>query len=204
MKKALFALLFATGTLLAQTPPPNRPLPVNESGATMQTPLSWYDIDAGVRTYLILVMANTMELTAEMTGNGAATPTPEQQFELMQKVVDSTPLDSLSGEYLEFVKETNLINTKIINTLKAEKPRGVAGMQEVTARYDGEIERLLAKYPKAAKYFRKEAQMAITLMLMRETEIQRVTQQAFMAGKTPSEVYKTVAEHLHRVAADQK
>ena len=204
MKKTLIALLCMAGTLMAQTPAPSQTLPGNVPGITMQSSLSWYDIDAGVRTYLILLMANTMELSAEIQGDGTELPTPEQQFDLMQKVVDATPLDSLSGEYLEFIKEANKINTKIIDTLKAEKPTDVKGVVAVSARFDGELNKLYAKYPQAARYFSKDAQMSITLMLMRETEIQRVSQQAFMAGKTPAEINKTVIEHLRRVAADQQ
>ena len=200
MKKTLVALLCMAGTLMAQTPAPSQTLPDNVPGITMQSSLSWYDIDAGVRTYLILLMANTMELSAEIQGDG----TPEQQFDLMQKVVDATPLDSLSGEYLEFIKEANKINTKIIDTLKAEKPTDVKGVVAVSARFDGELNKLYAKYPQAARYFSKDAQMAISLMMMRETEIQRVFQQALMAGKTPAEINKTVIEHLRRVAADQQ
>lgn len=204
MKKTLVALLCMAGTLMAQTPAQSQTLPDNVPGITMQSSLSWYDIDAGVRTYLILLMANTMELSAEIQGDGTELPTPEQQFDLMQKVVDATPLDSLSGEYLEFIKEANKINTKIIDTLKAEKPTDVKGVVAVSARFDGELNKLYAKYPQAARYFSKDAQMSITLMLMRETEIQRVSQQAFMAGKTPAEINKTVIEHLRRVAADQQ
>ena len=204
MKKTLVTLLCMTGTLMAQSPAPTQSLPDNVPGITMQSSLSWYDIDAGVRTYLILLMANTMELSAEIQGDGTELPTPEQQFDLMQKVVDATPLDSLSGEYLEFIKEANKINTKIIDTLKAEKPTDVKGVVAVSARFDGELNKLYAKYPQAARYFSKDAQMSITLMLMRETEIQRVSQQAFMAGKTPAEINKTVIEHLRRVAADQQ
>lgn len=204
MKKTLVTLLCMTGTLMAQSPAPTKSLPDNVPGITMQSSLSWYDIDAGVRTYLILLMANTMELSAEIQGDGSVPPTPEQQFDLMQKVVDATPLDSLSGEYLEFIKEANKINTKIIDTLKTEKPTDVKGVVAVSARFDGELNKLYAKYPQAARYFSKDAQMAITLMLMRETEIQRVSQQAFMAGKTPAEINKTVIEHLRRVAADQQ
>ncbi|MBR2125594.1 MAG: hypothetical protein IJ943_02535 [Akkermansia sp.] len=204
MKKTLVTLLCMAGTLMAQSPAPTKSLPDNVPGITMQSSLSWYDIDAGVRTYLILLMANTMELSAEIQGDGSVPPTPEQQFDLMQKVVDATPLDSLSGEYLEFIKEANKINTKIIDTLKTEKPTDVKGVVAVSARFDGELNKLYAKYPQAARYFSKDAQMAITLMLMRETEIQRVSQQAFMAGKTPAEINKTVIEHLRRVAADQQ
>ena len=175
MKKTLVTLLCMTGTLMAQSPAPTKSLPDNVPGITMQSSLSWYDIDAGVRTYLILLMANTMELSAEIQGDGSVPPTPEQQFDLMQKVVDATPLDSLSGEYLEFIKEANKINTKIIDTLKTEKPTDVKGVVAVSARFDGELNKLYAKYPQAARYFSKDAQMAITLMLMRETEIQRVS-----------------------------
>ncbi len=204
MKKTLVALLCIAGSLMAQTPAPTKTLPANVPGITMQSSLSWYDIDAGVRTYLILLMANSMELSAELQGDSSTPPTPEQQFDLMQKVVDATPLDSLSGEYLEFIKEANQVNTKIIETLKKEKPTDIKGVVEISARFDGELNKLYAKYPQAARYFRKDAQMSITLMLMRETEIQRVTQQAHMAGKTPEEINKTVVEHLRRVAADQQ
>lgn len=204
MKKTLVALLCVTGSLPAQTPVPEQELPSNVPGITMQSSLSWYDIDAGVRTYLILLMANTMELSAEMLGDGTTPPTPEQQFDLLQKVVDTTPLDSLSGEYLEFVKESGVINAKIVEVLKKEKPTDVKGVIEVSSRFDGELNKLYDKYPQAARYFRKEAQMAITLMLMRETEIQRVSQQAYMAGKTPQEINRTVIEHLRRIAADQQ
>lgn len=206
MKRSILALVcaaFAFSAEAQQTAAPTTQLPDNVPGFTMKNQLSWFEIDPGVRTYLILLTANTLELSAELPGGGAA-PTPEQQFDLMQKVVDATPLDSLTGEYRQYVEEANIINRKIISVLKVEKPTNVAGVMAVRNRYAGEIEALNKKYPQAAKYFSEQAQMAISLMIMRETEIQRVTIQAAMAGKNQKETMKTVVEHLRRVAADQK
>ncbi|MBQ2380323.1 MAG: hypothetical protein II295_08055 [Akkermansia sp.] len=181
-------------------------MPADVPGFTMQSQLTWYEIDPGVRTYLILLMANTMEQTAILENaaqSGQAVVTPEQQFDMMQKVIDLTPMDSLKGEYLEFVKESSEINKRIVEALKKEKPTNIAGVITVSSRFDAELEALYAKYPKAAVYFRKDAQMAISLMMMSETDMQRVMMQANMAGKSRDEIMKTVIDHLRRVAADQ-
>ncbi len=208
MKHSIIALACAATALTVQAqeaaaPAPTRDLPDNVPGISMTTNLSWFEIDPGVRTYLILLTANTMELSAALPDGGVA-PTPEQQFDLMQKVVDNTPLDSLTGEYRQYVEESNVINHKIIDVLKAEKPTNVAGVMAVRNRYKSEIDALNTKYPEAGKYFNEDAQMMISLMLMRETEIQRVAIQAAMAGKNQQETMKTVVEHLRRVAADQQ
>ncbi|MBR5887354.1 MAG: hypothetical protein IKZ07_04000 [Akkermansia sp.] len=201
MKKTLVALLCAVSSLSAETAQSidsgDVSLPIAPD-MTMQKQMSWYDIDAGVRTYLILLLANSIELGQE------ADSSPEAQFDIMQKIMDITPLDSLSGEYLAFVKEANIINTKIVNALRAEKPTNVKDIVKISARFDGELEALYAKYPLAAEYFRKDAQMGISLMILQEAEIVRVSQQAAMAGKSPQEINKTVIEHLRRVAADQQ
>ncbi len=206
MKKSILALACAAFTFCAQAQQevaPAAELPDNVPGLTMQNTITWYEIDPGVRTYLILLTANTLELSAELP-NGGVAPTPDQQFDLMQKVVDKTPLDSLTGEYRQYMEEANVINGKIIEVLKKEKPTNVKGVMEVRSRYMGEIDAINKKYPQAARYFNEEAQMAISIMLMQETDIQRVTIQAAMAGKNQKETMKTVVEHLRRVAADQQ
>ncbi len=197
MIMGLSSLLSATATESATAQ-----LPDNVPGLTQVVELTWYEIDPGVRSYLILMSAVTMELSAELPGCGI-TATPEQQFDMMQKVMDNTPKDSLTGEYLLFVQEANVINTKIVNDLKAEKPTNIQGVTAISARYQNELNALYDKYPQAARYFKPDAQMAISFMLMRETEIQRVQIQAVMAGKNQKEVMQTVAAHLRRVAADQ-
>ncbi len=210
MKKAYTALACAFSLLTAHaadTEAKTVEIPDNVPGFTMQSQLTWYEIDPGVRTYLILLMANTMEQSAILENaaqSGQAEVTPEQQFDLMQKVIELTPIDSLKGEYLEFVKESSEINKRIVAVLKEEKPTNVAGVIAVSSRFDAELESLYAKYPKAAVYFRKDAQMAISLMMMGETDIQRVMMQANMAGKSRDEIMKTVIDHLRRVAADQR
>ncbi|MBQ3217301.1 MAG: hypothetical protein IJB33_00335 [Akkermansia sp.] len=206
MKHRLLALAYVATTLAIQAQESNTPtkeLPNDVPGVTMTTDLSWFEIDPGVRSYLILLTANTMELSAALPDGGVA-PTPEQQFDIMEKVVENTPLDSLTGEYRQYVEEANAINRKIIATLKAEKPTTPQGVMEVRGRYLSEIEAINAKYPQAGKYFNEKAQMAIALMLMRETEVSRVAIQAAMAGKNQQETMKTVVEHLRRVAADQQ
>ena len=206
MKKSILALACAAFTFCAQAQQESAPtaeLPDNVPGATMQNTITWYEIDPGVRTYLILLAANTQELGAELPDGGVA-PTPEQQFDLMQKVVEKTPLDSLTGEYRQYMEEANVINGKIIEELKKEKPTNMKGVMEVRGRYMGEIDALNKKYPQAARYFNEEAQLAISIMMLQETDIQRVAIQAAMAGKNPKEITKTVVEHLRRVAADQQ
>lgn len=206
MKHRLLALACVVTTLAAQAQESSAPtgeLPNDVPGVTMTTNLSWFEIDPGVRSYLILLTANTMELSAALP-NGGVAPTPEQQFDMMEKVVENTPLDSLTGEYRQYVEEANAINRKIIAALKAEKPSTPKGVMEVRGRYISEIDAINTKYPQAGKYFNESAQMAIALMLMRETEVTRVAIQAAMAGKNQQETMKTVVEHLRRVAADQQ
>lgn len=203
MKKVITMLMGLSSLLSASATETETPqLPDNVPGLTQVVELTWYEIDPGVRTYLILLSAVTMELSAELPGGGI-TATPEQQFDLMQKVMDNTPTDSLTGEYLEFIKAANVINTKIVNVLKVEKPTDIRGVTAVTARYQDELNALYDKYPLAARYFKPDAQMAISFMLMQETDIQRVQIQAAMAGKNQKEIMQTVAAHLRRVAADQ-
>ena len=202
--KKYFTLLIGISSLLSAYATENTPkeLPDNVPGVTQVTQLSWYEIDPGVRTYLILMSAITMELSAELPDGGVAA-TPEQQFDMMQKVMDNTPTDSLTGEYLQFIQEAKVVNTKIVNTLKAEKPTDVRGVNAVTARYQHELDALYEKYPQAAHYFKPESQMARSFMMLQETDIQRVQIQAMMAGKNQKEIMQTIAAHLRRVAADQ-
>ena len=207
IKKATTVLACALSMLTAHatdTAEKTVEMPDNVPGFTMQSQLTWYDIDPGVRTYCILMMANSLEIQNELDEAAATSEvTLEQQFDTMQKVIDMTPTDSLKGEYLEFVKASSEINRRIVAELKEKKPTNITGIMAITANYDGELEALYAKYPQAAKYFSKDAQMAISLMMMSETDMQRVMIQASMAGKSRSEIMKTVVEHLRRVAADQ-
>ncbi len=204
MKKALLILTALTSLpLLAQEQA------VEEATAPMIIPmeegarqLTWYEIDPGVRKYLILLTANTMELSAQLP-DGGVNPTPEQSFDMMEQVIRRTPMDSLTGEYLQFVTEANELNYRIIATLKAEKPENHAGVFAVTNRFQGEIDALNAKYPQASRYFSQSAQMEIAMLLTRELDIQRVMIQAAMAGKTQQEAMKTVVEHLRYEAEHQ-
>ncbi len=204
MKKALLILTALTSLpLLAQeqvaeeaTAPIINPM---EEGARQ---LTWYEIDPGVRKYLILLTANTMELSAQLPNCGV-NPTPEQSFDMMEQVIRRTPMDSLTGEYLQFVTEANELNYRIIATLKAEKPQNHAGVTAVTNRFQSEIDALNKKYPQASRYFSQSAQMEIAMLLTRELDIQRVMIQAAMAGKTQQEAMKTVVEHLRYEAEHQ-
>lgn len=204
MKKALLILTALTSLpLLAQEQV------VEEATAPMIIPmeegarqLTWYEIDPGVRKYLILLTANTMELSAQLP-DGGVNPTPEQSFDMMEQVIRRTPMDSLTGEYLQFVTEANELNYRIIATLKEEKPENHAGVIAITNRFQGEIDALNAKYPQASRYFSQSAQMEIAMLLTRELDIQRVMIQAAMAGKTQQEAMKTVVEHLRYEAEHQ-
>ncbi|MBR5894341.1 MAG: hypothetical protein IKZ13_02220 [Akkermansia sp.] len=206
MNKIILAIICAAGLVTAHAQEATQPvkeMPANVPGFTQETVVSWYDIDPGVRKYFILLTANSMAATAELP-DGGVNPTPEQEFDMMQKVMDETPTDSLKGEYLAYVQESNAINRRIVADLKAERPTDIQGVMAVTSRYDGELSALCAKYPEAGKYFAKEAAIGMSIMLMRETEIQRVAMQAAMAGKSPKECMQTVVEHLRRVAEDQQ
>lgn len=204
MKKALLIL-----TALTTLPVLAQEQVVEEATAPMIIPmeegarqLTWYEIDPGVRKYLILLTANTMELSAQLP-DGGVNPTPEQSFDMMEQVIRRTPMDSLTGEYLQFVTEANELNYRIIATLKAEKPENHAGVIAITNRFQGEIDALNAKYPQASRYFSQSAQMEIAMLLTRELDIQRVMIQAAMAGKTQQEAMKTVVEHLRYEAEHQ-
>jgi hypothetical protein len=204
MKKALLIL-----TALSSLPLLAQEQVVEEAAAPMIIPmeegarqLTWYEIDPGVRKYLILLTANTMELSAQLP-DGGVNPTPEQSFDMMEQVIRRTPMDSLTGEYLQFVTEANELNYRIIATLKEEKPQNHAGVFAITNRFQGEIDALNAKYPQASRYFSQSAQMEIAMLLTRELDIQRVMIQAAMAGKTQQEAMKTVVEHLRYEAEHQ-
>lgn len=205
MKKALLILTaLTTLPVLAQeqvaeeaTVPMIMPM---EEGARQ---LTWYEIDPGVRKYLILLTANTMELSAELLGCGVMNPTPEQSFDMMEQVIRRTPMDSLTGEYLQFVTEANELNYRIIATLREEKPENHAGVIAITNRFQGEIDALNAKYPQASRYFSQSAQMEIAMLLTRELDVQRVMIQAAMAGKSQQEAMRTVVEHLRYEAEHQ-
>ncbi len=204
MKKALLIL-----TALTTLPVLAQEQVVEEATAPMIIPkeegarqLTWYEIDPGVRKYLILLTANTMELSAQLR-DGGVNLTPEQSFDMMEQVILRTPLDSLTGEYLQFVTEANELNYRIIATLKEEKPENHAGVIAITNRFQGEIDALNEKYPQASRYFSQSAQMEIAMLLTRELDIQRVMIQAAMAGKTQQEAMKTVVEHLRYEAEHQ-
>lgn len=174
----------------------------NAPNAAEERQIVWYEIDPGVRKYLILLAANAMELSAELPDEGIS-PTAEQQIDMMEQVIRRTPLDSLIGEYLQFVTEANELNFRIIAALREEKPANHTGIMAVTQRFENEIDALCVKYPQAGRYFNRRAQMQITLMISRETDVQRVMMQSVMAGKTRRESMRTVVEHLRYEAERQ-
>lgn len=164
--------------------------------------ISWYDIDPSIRKYLILMTAVSMELNSELP-DGGITSTPEQQFDMMQKVVELTPVDFLTGEALAYITEANEINATIIEALRKESPKDRAGIMAVRERFAPQIEALSAKYPSVSRYFTPEAQMSISMMIVRELDLQRVMIQAAMAGKSQKEAMRTAAEHLRYEAEQQ-
>ena len=164
--------------------------------------ISWYEIDPGIRKYLILMTAVSMELNAELP-DGGINPTPEQQFDMMQKVVELTPIDFLTGEARAYVTEANEINARIVETLRKESPKDRAGIMAVRERFAPQIDALSAKYPSVSRYFTPEAQMSISMMIVRELALQRVMIQAAMAGKSQQEAMRTAAEHLRYEAEQQ-
>ena len=204
MKKTILILaaLSALPLCAQESTGEEQPVDINTPFAANQTRINWYEIDPGVRKYLILQAANTMELSAELPDYGVS-PTPEQQFDMMEQVIRRTPLDSLTGEYLQFVTEANELNFRIIASLRKEKPADHAGIIAISKRYKPEIDALCMKYPQAGRYFSQEAQMQIALALSYELNVQRVMMQASMAGKSRQEVMRTIVEHLRHEAEQQ-
>lgn len=164
---------------------------------------SWYDIDPAIRKYLILMSAVSMELNAELP-NGGANPTPEQHFDMMQKIVERTPVDFLTGEALAYITEANKLNITIVETLRRESPKDRAGIMAVRDRFVPQIDALAAKYPTVSRYFSPQAQISISMMILRETDLQRVMMQAAMAGKSHKEAMRTAVEHLRYEAEQQR
>lgn len=164
--------------------------------------ISWYEIDPSIRKYIILMTAVSMELNAELP-DGGINPTPEQQFDMMQKVVELTPIDFLTGEARAYVTEANEINARIVEALRKESPKDRAGIMAVRERFAPQIDALSAKYPSVSRYFTPEAQMSISMMIVRELALQRVMIQAAMAGKSQKEAMRTAAEHLRYEAEHQ-
>ena len=69
MKKVITMLMGLSSLLSASATETETPqLPDNVPGLTQVVELTWYEIDPGVRTYLILLSAVTMELSAELPG----------------------------------------------------------------------------------------------------------------------------------------
>lgn len=166
------------------------------------THINWYDIPPNIRKYLILMTAVSMELNAELP-DGGINPTPEQQFDMMQKIIERTPIDFLTGEAGAYIAEANELNLAIVEALRRESPKDRAGIMAVRERFSSQIDALNAKYPAVGRYFTPQAQMSISMMIARETDLQRVMIQAAMAGKTQKEAMRTAVEHLRYEAEQQ-
>lgn len=166
------------------------------------THISWYEIAPNIRKYLILMAAVSMELNAELP-DGGINPTPEQQFDMMQKIIERTPIDYLTGEARAYITEANELNLIIVKALHQESPKSRAGIMAVRERFLPQIDALNAKYPTVGRYFTPQAQMFISMMIARETDLQRVMIQAAMAGKTQKEAMRTAVEHLRYEAEQQ-
>lgn len=94
------------------------------------THINWYDIPPNIRKYLILMTAVSMELNAELP-DGGINPTPEQQFDMMQKIIERTPIDFLTGEAGAYIAEANELNLAIVEALRRESPKDRAGIMAV-------------------------------------------------------------------------
>ncbi len=164
--------------------------------------ISWFEIDPAIRKYLILMTAVSMELNAELPDCGI-NPTPEQQFDMMQKIIERTPVDFLTGEAKAYITEANKLNLVIVEALRRESPKSRAEIMAVRDRFSPQIDALTAKYPSVGRYFTPQAQISISMMLARETDLQRVMLQAAMAGKSQKEAMRTAVEHLRYEAEQQ-
>lgn len=204
-----FSIFFLIGVLLLCVSPHMTeageagPEPASALGLSDPTAcITWYEIDPAIRKYLILMTAVSMELNAELP-DGGINPAPEQQFDMMQKIVERTPVDFLTGDARSYVTEANELNLAIIATLRRESPKDRAGMLAVRERFSPQIDALAARYPSVSRYFTPQAQMAISMMIARETDLQRVMIQAAMAGKSRQEAMRTAVEHLRFEAEKQ-
>ncbi len=164
--------------------------------------INWYEIPPDIRRYLILMTAVSMELNAELP-DGGINPAPQQQFDMMQKIVERTPVDFLTGEARAFITEANRLNLTIVDTLRREAPEDRAGILAVRERFAPQIDELAARHPSVSRYFTPEAQVFISMMIIRETDLQRVMMQASMAGKSRQEAMRTAVEHLRYEAEQQ-
>lgn len=164
--------------------------------------INWYEIPPDIRRYLILMTAVSMELNAELP-DGGINPAPQQQFDMMQKIVERTPVDFLTGEARAFITEANRLNLTIVDTLRREAPEDRAGILAVRERFAPQIDELAARHPTVSRYFTPEAQVYISMMIIRETDLQRVMMQASMAGKSRQEAMRTAVEHLRYEAEQQ-
>ena len=164
--------------------------------------INWYEIPPDIRRYLILMTAVSMELNAELP-DGGINPAPQQQFDMMQKIVERTPVDFLTGEARAYITEANRLNLTIVDTLRREAPEDRASILAVRERFAPQIDELAARYPTVSRYFTPEAQVFISMMIIRETDLQRVMMQASMAGKSRQEAMRTAVEHLRYEAEQQ-
>lgn len=146
--------------------------------------------------------AVSMELNAELP-DGGINPAPQQQFDMMQKIVERTPVDFLAGEARDYITEANKLNLAIVDTLRREAPEDRAGILAVRERFAPQIDELAARYPMVSRYFTPEAQVYISMMIIRETDLQRVMMQASMAGKSRQEAMRTAVKHLRYEAEQQ-
>lgn len=197
MRRLLSLLLLIVGTSFTLTATP-------ADRATISPPslsFTWHDVDPGVRKYLILMMANTLSIQSQYI---QTTPTPQQQFDIMEQVIERTPTDSLRGDYLTYVMEANKINHRMIAIFRKENPTSARAVINIRKRFDREITALNRKYPEASRYFTPEAQARLSLMLADETGLRRVMEQARKSGKSPQEMLRTAEEHLRHEAERQQ
>lgn len=206
MRWSLFSAAGALALLLSPCSPAadeHEAATAPEIGLSVPTEyINWYEIEPAIRKYLILMTAVSMELNAELP-DGGINPTPEQQFDMMQKIVERTPIDFLTGEARAYITEANTLNLAIVEALRRESPKDHAGIMAVRERFSPQIDALTAKYPTVSRYFTPQAQMSISMMIARETDLQRVMTQAAMAGKTQKEAMRTAVEHLRYEAEQQ-
>lgn len=196
--RRLFSLLLltvATGLTLTAAPSDN---------VTIQSPspsFTWHDVDPGVRKYLILVLANTLSIQSQYMQTAL---TPQQQFDIMEQVIDSTPTDCLSGDYLSYITESNKINRRMIAVFRKENPSSASAVRSIRHRFEGEINALNRKYPNTSRFFTREAQARMSQLLTDKTGLRRVMEQARKDGKSPQEILRLAGEHLRKEAEQQQ
>lgn len=171
--------------------------------------LTWEQIDAGARSLLLQIMANTVEAMANIVENRLSPElTKDDVIAILEQgiIVDTS---SLSGEYKSYMEASMPITKKMIDDIKL-LPDGTdyeTAIQAVRDKYQPEIEVINRTHPNAAIVFDTQdpiKQAKIQQIMMEGSNCQAILMKALMTSSSENEAMRKAADELRKEAAKQK